>query len=278
MRIDAHQHFWNYNPAVHAWIHEHMTAIRRSFLPSDLEPLLVSNNIEATVAVQADESIAETNFLLQLAQHHSFIAGVVGWTDLKQTNIESELEQWKEATKLVGFRSIMQGQPDDQYLSNPVFTANVNKLAEFGYTFDLLVYHDQLPALTRFVEHLPDNRLILDHLGKPAIAKKEFNQWKDDVKTLAKHPNLYCKISGLITEAHHQNWSTNDLLPYMETAAEWFGIDRICFGSDWPVCLLAGTYRSVTESVEQFATQLTKVEQEKLFGLNTKDFYNLSIG
>lgn len=278
MRIDAHQHFWNYHPQTHSWIDEHMQVIRKNFLPSDLEPLIQSSGIDATVAVQADESDAETEMLLRLADQYPFIAGVVGWINLKQVDVETNLAKWMPEKHLKGFRSIMQGTSNEAYLTNSLFINNVKKLSQFNFTYDLLVYHDQLPALIHFTEQLPDNKLILDHLGKPAIAKKEFKAWREQIKELSKHPKLYCKISGMITEADHLNWSTNDLLPYMETVAEFFGTNRICFGSDWPVCLLAGSYQRVIDAVEQFATQLTKEEQNKLFGQNTKEFYNLSIG
>ncbi|MEN9882848.1 MAG: hypothetical protein RLZZ420_65 [Bacteroidota bacterium] len=278
MRIDAHQHFWQFEPVRHYWISNEMAVIRRDFFPGDLAPILKDLHIAGTIAVQADETLEETRFLLNLAEKNDFIKGVVGWINLHSNDIDSEISNFFSHSKLVGFRSIIQGAADDKYLTNKLFHENLRKLSKTRFTYDLLVYHDQMPSLICMTEKLPDNDFILDHLGKPDIRNKEFKTWKDNLKILASNPRLYCKMSGMITEADFANWTYEDLMPYMETAVEYFGIDRICFGSDWPVCLLAGSYKQVHDTVDKFIRQLTKTEQEKIFGLNTLQFYKLNHG
>jgi len=278
MRIDAHQHFWQYDPDRHRWINDEMSAIRRDFFPGDLATILKTLQIDGTIAVQADETMVETTFLLDLAAKNDFIKAVVGWTDLHSPELEKTLYNFKGIEKLAGFRCVMQGAPDEKYLSNDLFANNLKKLAEHGYTYDLLVYHNQLPALISMTEKLPDNQLILDHIGKPDIRNKQFQTWKEQIKILAKHPGIYCKLSGMVTEANYSKWTYDDLLPYLETSAEYFGIDRICFGSDWPVCLVAGSYNKVYEVIEKFVHQLSKSDQEKIFGLNTLQFYKIKDG
>jgi L-fuconolactonase len=275
MRIDAHQHFWQYDPDRHRWINDEMSAIRRDFFPGDLATILKTLQIDGTIAVQADETVVETTFLLDLAAKNDFIKAVVGWTDLHSLELEKTLYNFKGIEKLAGFRCVMQGAPDEKYLRNDLFANNLKKLAEHGYTYDLLVYHNQLPALISMTEKLPDNQMILDHVGKPDIRNNQFQTWKEQIKILAKHPGIYCKLSGMVTEADYSKWTYDDLLPYLETSAEYFGIDRICFGSDWPVCLVAGSYNKVYEVIEKFVHQLSKSDQEKIFGLNTLQFYKI---
>lgn len=278
MRIDAHQHFWQYDPDRHRWINDEMSAIRRDFFPGDLATILKTLQIDGTIAVQADETVVETTFLLDLAAKNDFIKAVVGWTDLHSLELEKTLYNFKGIEKLAGFRCVMQGAPDEKYLRNDLFANNLKKLAEHGYTYDLLVYHNQLPALISMTEKLPDNQMILDHVGKPDIRNNQFQTWKEQIKILAKHPGIYCKLSGMVTEADYSKWTYDDLLPYLETSAEYFGIDRICFGSDWPVCLVAGSYNKVYEVIEKFVHQLSKSDQEKIFGLNTLQFYKIKDG
>jgi L-fuconolactonase len=278
MRIDAHQHFWQYDPDRHKWINDEMSAIRRDFFPGDLATILKTLQIDGTIAVQADETVVETTFLLDLATKNDFIKAVVGWTDLHSLELEKTLYNFKGIEKLAGFRCVMQGAPDEKYLRNDLFANNLKKLAEHGYTYDLLVYHNQLPALISMTEKLPDNQLILDHIGKPDIRNNQFQTWKEQIKILAKHPGIYCKLSGMVTEADYSKWTYDDLLPYLETSAEYFGIDRICFGSDWPVCLVAGSYNKVYEVIEKFVHQLSKSDQDKIFGLNTLQFYKIKDG
>jgi L-fuconolactonase len=275
MRIDAHQHFWKYAPTTHGWINDEMAVIRRDFLPNDLEPILSKHNIDGTVAVQADESIHETEFLLSLSEKHAFIKAVIGWIDLRSPQIHDQLAYFKKFRKLVGFRCIMQGQPDEAYLNNEIFIKNVALLKDFDYTYDLLVYHHQLPSLLKFIEKIPENRLILDHIGKPDIKAKNYSKWKEKIFELAQHPGIYCKLSGMITEANYSTWKYDDIVPYMDAVGEAFGTERICFGSDWPVCLVAGHYDKMIGVVEKWASQLNEKDYNQLFGLNTSRFYNI---
>lgn len=275
MRIDAHQHFWQYDPVRHSWISDEMSVIRNDFGPAELRPILQELNIDGTVAVQADETDAETAYLLKLAAENDFIKAVVGWIDLKTEGLNERLEAHKGKSKLVGFRAIMQGQPDETYLKNPLFTSNVRELAKHRYTYDLLVFHHQLTSLIRFTDQLPDNKLILDHIAKPDIKNNNIKDWKENIRILAGNPNIYCKLSGIITEADFKRWSYDQIIPYIESAAEYFGTDRICFGTDWPVCLVAGSYKQVYEIIQKFSLQLDEQEREKLFGLNTATFYNI---
>ena len=275
MRIDAHQHFWTYDAVRHGWIDEGMKAIRRDFLPGDLRPLLEESRIDGTVAVQADETEEETEFLLSLADENDFILSVVGWTDLRDPQVEERLQRWKDKPKLSGFRSIMQGRADEEYLSNKDFHHGIGLLQRFGFSYDLLVYHGQLPSLLRFTERFPEQPFILDHLGKPNIAGGEVRRWRDEIRILARHPHTYCKLSGMVTEASRDGWTYDDLTPYMETAAEFFGTDRLCFGSDWPVCLTAGDYSAVRDTVERFLRQVDDEERKKVMGLNAKQFYGI---
>lgn len=262
----------------HSWINDEMAVIRRDYYPGDLATSLKQLGITGTIAVQADETHQETDFLLDLADKNEFIKGVVGWINMHHQELETELEKYKFANKLKGFRCVMQGAPDEKYLSNQLFSENLKKLATTGYTYDLLVYHHQLPALISLTEKLPDNQMILDHIGKPDIKNQQFNSWKENIKVLSAHPGIYCKLSGMITEADYKNWKYDDLIPYMEVCAEYFGIDRLCFGSDWPVCLVAGSYHQVCEIVERFVSQLPMEDQMKVFGKNTMDFYKLNHG
>jgi len=275
MRIDAHQHFWNHDPIKHFWINDDMKVIKRDFSPGDLAPLLKESKFDGTIAVQADETMAETTFLLDLARKNDYIKAVVGWVDLRKEAVEEDLLMLKSQQKLAGFRCIMQGTEDEAYLKNSVFLKNVSRLTQFDFTYDLLVFHNQMESLVRFTDKLQDNRLILDHIGKPDIKNKQIKQWKEQLRILSFNPNIYCKLSGMLTEADHQRWTYDDIMPYMETAAEYFGVDRLCFGSDWPVCLLAGSFKQVHDVVDRFVEQLNTTEREKIFGTNTAAFYKI---
>lgn len=276
MRIDAHQHFWKYEPSRHAWINEEMHAIRRDFLPSDLRKELGAAGIGGSIAVQADETEEETRFLLALAEEDEQIRAVVGWTDLRDPAVEERLEAWKRFPKLKGFRTITQGQPDEAFFDHQEYRRGVGLLQQTGFTYDLLVYHDQLPSLVRFTERYPDQPFILDHLGKPAIRAREIRKWKEHLRILARHPHTYCKLSGLVTEADWKNWRYEDISPYLEIAGECFGVDRLCHGSDWPVCLLAGSYAEVTGISRRFLAQLSTEDQEKVWGGNAARFYKIN--
>lgn len=252
-----------------------MEIIQRDFLPSDLLKEINNHKIDGSIAVQAAESETETSFLLELAEENDFIKGVVGWVDLKHELLDIQLQEWKKFPKLKGFRTITQGKPDDQYFKNKAFRQGIRRLSEHGFTYDLLVYQDQLPAAIQFTEKFPDQAFILDHLGKPAITTGEIKKWKENIRVLSHHPRTFCKLSGLITEADWKKWRYEDLSPYLEIAGEYFGVDRLCFGSDWPVCLLAGSYGKVTEIISRFLLQIEPVDREKIWGANAANFYQI---
>lgn len=274
MRIDAHQHYWRFDPVRDAWISDAMMGLRRDFLPDDAAPALRAAGIDGVVAVQADSSPAETAFLLELAARHPQILGVVGWVDLLAPDLAEQLMAWRRFPRLRGFRHIAQSEPDD-FLARPEIAHAVARLAPHDFTFDLLVYPRQLAAAERLVARCPAVRFVLDHCGKPPVARGEVGPWRDALTPLARHPNVWCKLSGLVTEADWSHWSDRDLTPYLDGAASLFGPDRLLFGSDWPVALLAASYQRVVASVEEWAARLQPVERAQLFGGTATAVYRL---
>jgi len=277
MRIDSHQHFWRYHAVRDAWITGEMRVLRRDFLPEDLAPQLIANGIDATVAVQADQSEDETNFLLNLAERDASIAGVVGWVDLRAPNLPQRLEHFSQFEKLRGFRHIVQAETDDRFLSRDDFCRGVAELRDFGFTYDILIYAWQLPAAVQFVERFPDQPFVVDHIAKPAIAAGEIEVWERNLRAIAANPNVFCKLSGLITEADWNHWNAELLEPYLAIALDAFGADRLMFGSDWPVCLLAGSYDRVKGVVADFVRGMPEAEQLKIFGETAARFYGLKV-
>ena len=276
MIIDSHQHFWNYDPQTHAWIDDSMRSIRKDFTPADLQKVYEQNNIEGCVTVQVDQAETETMTLIENAKQYSFIKGIVGWVDLRSEKIIERLEFFRQFPILKGFRHIVQAEPVD-FLHNEDFRHGISKLRPYNYTYDILVYPHQLKAATEFAAAFPEQKFVLDHLAKPYIKKQLTDEWKRDLNQLAAFDNAWCKISGMVTEADWHNHSYNDFAPYMEAAIEAFGIDRIMFGSDWPVCLLADSYENVLSIVTEFFKSFSKQEKEKVFALNAIQFYNLNV-
>src|SRR6266700_100270 len=250
--IDAHQHFWRYDPERDSWITDSLTALRRDYLPEDLRDELNRNQVDASIAVQAAQSDAETRFLLGLAEEYPFIAGVVGWVDLRSRNLAEQLESYSRFEKLRGFRHIAQAEPDDFFLMRDDVVRGIASLRQFGFTYDILIYPRQMPAALALMEKLPEQKFVIDHLAKPAIRTNAIAAWAGNLRALASNPSTYCKVSGLITEADWRSWRAADFKPYLDLAFETFGPDRLMFGSDWPVCLLAGTYRQVMEIVDDY--------------------------
>lgn len=274
MVIDSHQHFWIYDSVRDSWITPEMEKIRQNFLPEDLKPVLEANGVDGCVAVQADQSNSETEFLLQLAEANDFIKGVVGWIDLRAENLYDRLEVCSQFEKLKGFRHIVQGEPDD-FLLQPDFIKGVEQLVAFGFTYDILVYPTQLAASYTFAKQLPNVKVVLDHIAKPYIRKGEIETWARDIKKLAELPNVSCKISGMVTEADWYSWQNADFEPYLDTVFEAFGSDRLMFGSDWPVCLVAAEYGAMKDVLGNYVTKLSKDEQKKVWGENAVKFYSL---
>lgn len=275
MVIDAHQHFWQYDPVRDAWIDKSMQVIRRDFYPEDLAPVLAENGVHGCVAVQADQSADETAFLLALADKHDFIKGVVGWADLRAANISEQLEQYAAHPKLKGFRHIVQGEPDNRFILGEHFCRGIKALQQHQFTYDILVYPKQLPAVEEFVQRFPEQALIIDHLAKPGIKAGELDAWAAHMRRIAQSPNVYCKLSGMVTEADWQQWEPAHFRPFMEVALEAFGANRLVYGSDWPVCLVAAKYREVKELVTDFISTLSTSEQQQIMGGNAHSFYHL---
>lgn len=275
MVIDAHQHFWRFNPARDAWITDDMSAIRRDFLSGDLAPVLDACGVDATIAVQADQSEAETEFLLGLAEGNPRIAGVVGWVGLRAADVEKRLEHFSHFKKLRGVRHIAQAEADDRFLARPEFVRGVGHLKSFGLTYDILIFPRQLPAAIELVGKLPGQKFVVDHLAKPAIAAKKIEPWAGMMREIATHPNVYCKLSGMVTEADWKNWKAADFEPYLDVVFDAFGPERLLFGSDWPVCLVAASYAQVKDIVESYVDRHAPKAREAIFGENVKRFYQV---
>jgi L-fuconolactonase len=275
MKIDAHQHFWQFDPVRDAWITESMTALRRDFTPDDLKPCLDQHGFDGTVAVQADQSEDETNYLLALADVHDWIKGVVGWVDFRASNLRDRLEHFRQFPKLKGFRHVVQSEPDELFLLRTEFLAGIRTLGQYNFTYDLLIYPNHLGVAREFVARFPNQPFVLDHLAKPYIRQGVVDRWKPDILALARHENVCCKVSGLVTEADPEHWQREDFRPYLDAVVEAFGVDRLLFGSDWPVCLLAAHYEQVVELVEDYFSGFSDVEKAKLWGGNAALFYNL---
>ncbi|WP_263352554.1 amidohydrolase family protein [Acidicapsa acidisoli] len=274
MRVDAHQHFWQYTREEFGWINDSMAAIRRDFLPADLLPLLDEAGIDATVAVQACQSLAETEWLLELADKEPRIAGVVGWVPLIDPNVERTLDTLSANPKLKGVRHVLQGEPDE-YMARDDFNSGIALLQRYSLTYDVLIFERQLPAAIRFVDKHPEQPMVLDHIAKPLIAVRELEPWRTHIRELARRPHVSCKLSGMVTEADFDEWTVDDLRPYVETALEAFGPERLLFGSDWPVCAAACGYVRWANVVKDFVSELSRNEQEMIFGRNAVRFYRL---
>ena len=242
MIIDAHQHFWRYDPRDYPWIGGDLRTLQRDFLPGDLRPLLEEARVDATIAVQACQTERETAWLLELADAHPFIAGVIGWVDLQAEDVEAALERVSRHPRLVGLRHGVQGEPDDRFLLRPAFLRGIRVLVERGLPYDLLIYPKHLPVAAEFVARFPSGTFVLDHLAKPPIRARAIDEWARDLRRLAQLPNVWCKMSGLVTEADWSRWTFADLEPYLDVAFDCFGPQRLIAGSDWPVCTVAADY------------------------------------
>jgi L-fuconolactonase len=275
MNIDSHQHFWVFEHARHDWIDEHMGVLKHNFLPEDLASEFDAAKIDASVAVQADQSERETLFLLDLAKRSTRIAGIVGWVDLASPRIDERLEFFSGYKKLRGFRHIVQSEPDDDFMLRAEFMRGISRLQEFGFAYDILIYPKQLPAAIELVERFPRQRFVVDHLAKPEIKLKNIEAWAAQIRSIAGNTNVYCKLSGLVTEADWHRWTPLDFDPYLDVVFESFGVDRLMFGSDWPVCLLAASYGQVKYIVENYVDRKAPGAKDKVFGANAIRFYDL---
>ncbi len=272
--IDSHQHFWQYHPAVHEWISEDMAVIRKNFLPEDLAPVLQEQNIDGCVAVQADQTENETDFLIGLAKENSSIKGVVGWIDLRAENLQERLAHYQQIPVVKGFRHVLQGE-DPAFMLQPSFLKGIAKLKDFGFTYDILVFPKHLSAAMELVKQFPDQAFVIDHIAKPFIKDGLIDAWRSDMQKIAQFSNVSCKISGMVTEANWKTWTKEDIFPYIETVTEAFGTDRLLYGSDWPVCLVAASYEEMINPVKEYFSRFSKTEQEAVFGKNAIRFYHL---
>lgn len=272
--IDSHVHFWKFNPVRDAWISDEMIAIRKDFFPEDLSIYLKENNVEGCIAVQADQSETETQFLIDLAKKNTFIKGVVGWIDLSSENIEESLQKYQSEKIIKGFRHISEGESTGFLLQKSIING-IEKLHQNGFTFDILLRQNQLSDAVKLSEKCPNQPFILDHCGKPDLITNTLNDWKENISELAKNPNMYCKISGLLTQANWNSANEKSIFEILYFMFEKFGIERLLFGSDWPVMLLGGNYTLWIELIMKYLSQFSKEEQELFFSGNAKEFYKL---
>lgn len=251
-----------------------MATIRRDFLPVDLEPVLAQNGIDGCVAVQASQSEAETMFLINMARNYDIVKGVVGWVDLQAEALPDRLTDLAQYREIKGYRHVAQGEPDD-FLMRPAVVEGIRQLAAFGLTYDILIYPSQLKAALQLVRAVPEVRFVIDHLAKPYIRKQDISRWSNFITEIARHPNVSCKLSGMVTEADWQNWSKRDFFPYLDVAFGVFGPDRLLFGSDWPVCLVAANYTQVKTLIDEYVHPWGEEVRAKVFGANAVAFYGL---
>jgi L-fuconolactonase len=273
MIVDAHQHFWQYEPREYAWIDDRMAALRRDFMPADLVPHLEQAAVDATIAVQTRQTVEETEWLLQLAGACPFIAGVIGWVDLRADDVHDQVARLRLQGGLVGIRHIVQSEPDDRFLLDPAFGRGIAALGRAGLPYDLLIHPRHLPVAIEFVERFPAQTFVLDHLAKPEIRTGAIDAWARELRRLAAAPNVWCKVSGLVTEADWRTWNPQQIEPYLDVAFECFGTMRLIAGSDWPVCTLAADYSRTMALVRDYLGRFTSGERGAVLGGNAQRVY-----
>jgi L-fuconolactonase len=276
LRIDSHQHFWNFDPEKFDWITEEMSLIKRDFLPGDLKPILQQNNFDGCITVQVEQTEEENNFLLKAAQDNEFIKGVVGWINLQSENIDERLAYYKQFERLKGFRHILQGEKKRDLMLSPDFKRGISLLNKYNFTYDVLIFPDQLMFAKELVNEFPEQKFVINHLAKPYIKDGSIEEWKKDIEAIATFENVYCKISGMVTEADWKNWKAKDFFPYLDVVVKSFGTNRIMYGSDWPVCLVAASYEEALNIVREYFSSFSKNEQDLFFGGNAVKFYNIN--
>src|ERR1700712_3538566 len=274
--IDAHQHFWKFNPLRDQWITEEMKELQRDFLPAEIEIIFKQHQVNGSVVIQADPSENENDFLLDLADQYPFIKGVVGWIDLTSELAEEKLKYYHQFSRMKGFRNLLQSEKKRDGMLDHAFQRGMGLLNKYGFSYDLLILPDQLEFAEKLVATFPDQRFVIDHLAKPPIRKGVTADWKSGMKKFAGYQNVYCKISGMVNEADWKYWEDKDFRPYMDTVVETFGTRRLIFGSDWPVCLLAAAYDEVKRIATNYFNSFSMAEQADFFGLNAQRFYQLS--
>jgi len=273
--IDAHQHFWRYNDTDYVWMGPEHEALRRDFLPADLKPLLREAGVDATIAVQARQSLEETRWLLELAEIHPWIAGVVGWVDLRSEQLESQLDELADHSRLKGVRHVVHDEPDVNFVRRPDFRRGIGTLAAYGLTYDLLLFPVHLAPATDLVTELPGQQFVIDHIAKPEIRAGKLAPWEADIREIAKRENVCCKLSGMVTEAKLKSWTYDDFVPYLDIVLDAFSPQRCMIGSDWPVCTLSGDYVGVMGIVQRYVSALSPDERAAVLGDTCRRFYGL---
>ena len=275
MHIDSHQHFWNYNPAEHVWMNDQMEILKTDYMPTDLEPLIADAGIGGTVAVQARQNLDETEWLLDLADNHDLIKGVVGWVDMRSPKITEQLEKYASHPKFVGVRHVIHDEVDDRFILGEDFLRGMGHLQTYDLTYDLLLRPQHIPPAIEVAGKFPDQPFVLDHIAKPLIEAGTLESWETDIRRLAEFDHVYCKVSGMVTEAAWKGWTQSDFVPYLDVVFDCFGVDRLMFGSDWPVCILSGSYAEVVGIVTDYIQQFSADEKDKIMGGNASKFYRL---
>jgi L-fuconolactonase len=279
MKIDAHQHFWSYNRDEYGWISDHMKMLKRDFLPPDLHSELLNAGFDGSVAVQARQTPEETRWLLKLAAQNDFIKGVVGWADLRnEDKLRSQLDEFCKSEKFVGARHVVHDEAEDNFMLHDEFLNGISVLKEYNLTYDLLLFPKHLPVAQVVAGLFPDQKFVIDHISKPLIKDHILDPWKEDISAIAKFRNVYCKLSGMVTEADWGNWKPDDFDPYLDVVFKAFDTDRIMTGSDWPVCLAAGSYKDVIAVIDKYISEFPPEVREKILGSNCSEFYNLNKG
>ena len=274
--IDAHQHFWKYDAQEYAWISDQLAPLKRDFSPEELLQLLNKEKISGAISVQARQSEKENEFLLDHAKVNPFIKGVVGWIDLRSEKVEERLSFYRNFPILKGFRHVVQDENDPEFMLHPAFLQGIDQLIKYGYCYDILVYARQLPQVLAFLNHFPDTPFIIDHLAKPDIKQGGFTSWQADMRKIAAFPKVLIKVSGMITEADWHHWKKEDFYPYLDELVLSFGVERLCYGSDWPVCNLAGNYSLQWDIVKSYFSTFNPSDINEVMGWNTQRFYHLN--
>ncbi|HEC42102.1 MAG TPA: amidohydrolase [Bacteroides sp.] len=277
MIIDSHHHFWEFNKEDYRWIDDSMSILRRDFLPPHLEDQLQEADVSGTVVVQARQNLDETRWLLELAGEYDFIRGVVGWVDLRSEEIENQINELADNPKLVGVRHVVQDEPDDDFMLRADFIRGIEKLKSYNLAYDLLLFPKHLSRAAELVSMFPEQKFVLDHISKPLIKSGILDPWRADLEHLAARPNIWCKISGLVTEADTENWKYENFIPYLDVVVDAFGTNRLMIGSDWPVCLLAGEYSEILDIPQRYFKKFSAIERVKIMSSNCIDFYDLPI-
>lgn len=275
MIIDSHHHYWQYNPVEYDWIDDSMKVIRTDFLPEKLDQTIREAGIDGVISVHARQSVEETEWLIGMAHQNKFMKGVVGWLPLIQNDIETYLEKYSGEKILKGLRHVVQGEADPEFILRNDFNRGILLLKKYSLVYDILIFERQLPNTIRFADQHPDQLFVLDHIAKPMIRKNKLSPWKENIQELAKRENVSCKISGMVTEADFVNWTPEQLQPYFEVVLEAFGPDRLLFGSDWPVCLVATSYKNWADLVRETISTFSETEQAKIMGENAVRIYKL---